>query len=75
MRRRLIPRLSALKILLAVGIFFASADPAIGQAVNGVSLRDECQSRLQEYVKKRNPGQFFYVEDPESKKYSCGFSF
>ena len=81
MRRRLIPRRSALRILLAVGsllgatVFFASAGPASGQAVTGASLRDECQSRLQEYVKKRNPGHFFYVEDPESKKYSCGFSF
>ena len=81
MRRRLIPRRSALRILLAVGsllgatVFFASAGPASGQAVTGASLRDECQSRLQEYVKKRNPGHFSYVEDPESKKYSCGFSF
>src|SRR5216683_1415509 len=81
MRRRLIPRRSALRILLAVGsllgatVFFASAGPASGQAVTGASLRDECQSRLQEYVKKRNPGHFSYVGDPESKKYSCGFSF
>ena len=81
MRRRLIPRRSALRILLAVGsllgatVFFASAGPASGQAVTGASLRDECQSRLQEYVKKRNPGHFSYVEDLDSKKYSCGFSF
>ena len=64
-----------LLVLLGATAFFASASPAIGQPVTGVSLREECQSRLQEYVKKRNPGHFFYVEDPESKKYSCGFSF
>ena len=81
MRRRLIQRRSALRILLVVGsllgatVFFASAGPASGQAVTGASLRDECQSRLQEYVKKRNPGHFSYVEDLDSKKYSCGFSF
>jgi pimeloyl-ACP methyl ester carboxylesterase len=43
--------------------------------VPGLSLRDECQTRFQEYVRKRNPGHFFYVEDSDSKKYSCGFSF
>ena len=38
-------------------------------------MRDECQTRFQEYVKKRNSGHFFYVEESGSKKYSCGFSF
>jgi len=58
-----------------VTIFFSSAGPAVAQTAPGSSLRDECQARFQEYVKKRNPGHFFYVEDPGSKKYSCGFSF
>jgi hypothetical protein len=56
-------------------MFFVPAGPVIGQVASGVSLRDECQTRFQEYVKKRNPGHFFYVEDPGSKKHSCGFSF
>jgi pimeloyl-ACP methyl ester carboxylesterase len=81
MQRRLIPQFGLLKILVAAGsllgatTFFASAGPAIGQTATGASLREDCQARVQEYLKKRNPGHFFYVEDPESKKYSCGFSF
>jgi len=71
--RPAVPCLGGLCVLLAMTL--ASAGPAIGQVVSGVSLRDECQARFQEYVKKRNPGHFFYVEDPGSKKYSCGFSF
>jgi pimeloyl-ACP methyl ester carboxylesterase len=55
--------------------FFGSAGPASGQVAPGVLLRDECQARFQEYVRKRNPGHFFYVEDPASRKSSCGFSF
>jgi len=72
--RPAIPPLGGLCILLAM-TFFGPAGPVIGQVAAGVSLRDECQTRFQEYVKKRNPGHFFYVEDPGSKKYSCGFSF
>jgi len=72
--RPALPQLVAPGLLLAT-IVFAPVSPATGQAVPGVSLRDECQARLQEYVKKRNAGHFFYVEDSDSKKYSCGFSF
>ena len=43
---------------------------AMAQPATGVSLRDDCQARFQEYVAKKNPGHFFYVEDPSSKKHS-----
>ena len=58
-------------LLLGGALSLAVASPAFGQAVSGPSLRGECQDRLAEYLKKPNPGYFFYVEAPGSKKYAC----
>ncbi len=66
--------LVAVGSLLGATTALSSAGPAFGQTATDASLRDECQTRLQEYLKRRNPGHFFYVEDPDSKKQSCGFS-
>ena len=72
--RPALPQLVGLGVLL-VTTGFAPAGLATGQAGPGLSLRDECQTRFQEYVEERHPGHFFYVEDSDSRKYTCGFSF
>ncbi|MDO8479001.1 MAG: alpha/beta hydrolase [Candidatus Rokubacteria bacterium] len=59
---------------IALG-FLTVALPAAGQVSTEFTLRGDCQTRLHEYQKKPYPGHFFYVEDPGSTKYRCGFSF
>ncbi len=44
------------------------------QSTAEVSLRSGCQGPFRDYLKKPNPGHFFYVEDSESGKHQCGFS-
>ncbi len=63
-----------IRAAIALG-FLAVAFPAAGQVSSEFTLRGDCQTRLHEYQKKPHPGHFFYVEDPGSTKYSCGFSF
>jgi len=40
-----------------------------------VALGSGCQGPFRDYLKKPNPGHFFYAEDSESGKHTCGFSF
>jgi pimeloyl-ACP methyl ester carboxylesterase len=68
------PRVRPGLCILLASTVLGPFGPAMGQTAPGVSMREECQTRFQEYVAKKNPGHFFYVEDPSSKKYSCGFS-
>ena len=59
------------RLLLMGALSLATASPAFGQGMSGVSLRGDCQERLAEYLKKPHPGFFFYVEAPGSKKHAC----
>jgi hypothetical protein len=52
----------------------AWASPVGAQSTAEVSLRSGCQGPFRDYLKKPNPGHFFYVEDSESGKHQCGFS-
>jgi hypothetical protein len=61
-------------LLGAAALLFSTA-AVHAQIATGVTVRGDCRTRLEEYLKKRNPGHFYYVEDPESAKYGCGFSF
>jgi hypothetical protein len=61
--------------LVGAAALLVSTAAVHAQIPAGVTVRGDCRSRLEEYLKKRNPGHFYYVEDPESSKYGCGFSF
>lgn len=64
-------RLPVVGLLLAGMLGLSTAPPARGQTVDAAVLRGDCQNRLAEYLKKPNPGSFFYAEAPGSKKYAC----
>lgn len=72
MTRRLTVGVASL--LGAAALLFSTA-AVHAQIPAGVTVRGDCRAHLEEYLKKRNPSHFFYVEDPESSKYGCGFSF
>jgi len=72
MARRLIVGVASL--LGAAALLFSTA-AVHAQVPAEVTVRGDCRTRLEEYLKKRGPSHFFYVEDPESAKYGCGFSF
>lgn len=62
-------------MVISAAVLLATVCPAAGQTVPGITLRGDCQTRLQEYLSKGNASHFFYAEDAESRKYGCGFSF
>lgn len=68
------PAMSVASLVGAAALLVSTA-AVHAQIPAGVTVRGDCRSRLEEYLKKRNPGHFYYVEDPESSKYGCGFSF
>ncbi len=65
------PGIPAVGLLLAGTLCLASGPAALAPSVGAAVLRGDCQDRLAEYLKKPNPGYFFYVEAPGSRKYAC----
>jgi pimeloyl-ACP methyl ester carboxylesterase len=61
--------------LVAIIACFLWIPDVRAQAVAEVKVRSDCLVRLEEYRREPNPGHFFYVEEPNSTKYRCGFSF
>jgi pimeloyl-ACP methyl ester carboxylesterase len=61
---------TAISLLLG-GVLLVSGAAAPAQTA---ALRGDCQARFQEYLKRGNPGYFFYAEDPASTKANCGWS-
>ncbi len=65
---------------LAVGVvgtlvvLLLSVREGRAQSVAGVTVRSDCSAPLAEYLREPNPGEFFYVEDAQSSKHTCGFS-
>ncbi len=44
------------------------------QAVQSASLRKPCQDHLKKHLENSRAGYFYYVEDPQSTKSNCGWS-
>src|SRR5258705_275495 len=65
------PGIPAVGLLLAGTLCLASGPAALAPSEGAAVLRGDCQDRLAEYLKKPNPGYFFYVEAPGSRKYAC----
>ena len=58
--------------VLLASLLWVSA--GVAQTVPQVALGSGCQGPFRDYLKKPNPGHFFYVEDAESGKHQCGFA-
>lgn len=71
----LLERLTVGVVALVGTAVLLFSTPGVRAQTAAGTLRVDCRARLEEYLKRSNPGHFFYVEDPESTKYSCGFSF
>jgi len=64
----------AVGVVGALVVLLLSVREGRAQSVAGVTVRSDCSAPLAEYLREPSPGEFFYVEDAQSSKHTCGFS-